>query len=155
MLITPQKLLVYPLMITSNTFRYWFNTNRNLKKTFSQEHKIDGLCEYYYTCNIQSRYYEDVGPMSNNYTPLDKITSELYIDYRGEIFHEQFANFRFVNGNKFNYFSLINPYFSTDFFCHYNISKNEIYYKDMDHAEYDYNYIKLRDTLHDYMYTRK
>ena len=42
-----------------------------------------------------------------------------------------------------------------NFFCHYNISKNEIYYKDVDHAEYDYNYITLRDTLHDYMYTRK
>jgi len=154
MLLTPQKLLVYPLMITSNSFRNWFSMNRSLKKTFTQENKINGLCEYYYNCNIQSRYYDHVEYLSHNYEPLDKITSELYIEYGGKLYYEQFANYRFVNGNNFNYLSLINPFFSTDFFCHYNVSRDGIYYKDLLDAENDHNYIKLRDTLHEYMYKR-
>ena len=155
MLITPQKLLIYPLMITSKSFRNWFATNNSLKKTFSQERKIDDLCEYYFNCNIQSRYCEPAEYLNNNDNPLDKITTELYIDYKGELYHEQFANYRFINGKNFNYLSLVNPFFTNDIFCHYNVSKNGIYYKNLSHAEDDYIYTELRDTLHNSMYIRK
>jgi len=149
MLLTPQKLLIYPLMISNQVFRLWFSNNRSLKKTFESEKNIDGVGNYYFNCSIKSRHIYDCIGLDLNDMPLDVITNELFLEYEGELFHERFVNYRFINDNKFNYYSLINPLFSSEFFIQYNISKNGLYYNNIEHAETDFKYMKLRDTLHD------
>ncbi len=116
MLITPQKMLIYPLLLVNNSFKLWYNKNNRLEKSFACESNND-FCNYFYTCNIKSRYVNPDSDMSmlsydKKVEALDYINTELFIDYKGNIFHENFTNYRFMNDYKFNYFSLLNPLFT-------------------------------------------
>lgn len=153
MRLSPQKILVYPLMITNNAFKLWFN-DRSLTKIFEIENKINNVGTYYLQCHVKRKYMNDciIGVKGRD-QPLDTFTSELYFEHNNKIFHEQFANYQFVNNYRFNYYSLIHPYLTTDFFCHYNLSKDGVYYNTDDPIE-DNDYNKLYLQLQDYMFDR-
>ncbi len=87
MLITPQKMLIYPLLLVNNSFKLWYNKNNRLEKSFAYESNND-FCNYFYTCDIKSRYVNpdsDISMLSydKKIERFDYINTELFIDYKG------------------------------------------------------------------------
>lgn len=150
MLITPQKILIYPLLLANNNFKEWYNKNNRLEKSFAYENN-NNFCNYFFTCNIKSRYVNsDINMLlyDKKTEPLDYINTELFIDYKGNIFHENFINYRFVNDHKFNYFSLINPLFTYDEKIEYNLSKDDVKYNSYKSIENDLIHNDLLNSLY-------
>jgi len=143
MLLLPNQMLIYPLLLTNNSFQEFYGGSR-LQKEFTYGGKIDTDYEYLLTCNIESRFLnnEFYGTFDNY---KDKISTELIIHDGKNEFFETFQN-KINSKPRFNYFSLIDLKNDS---IKYRLSKNNKIYKTLELINHDIDYLRIKNKIYE------
>ena len=143
MLLLPNQMLIYPLLLTNNSFKEFYGGSR-LQKEFTYGGKIDKEYEYLLTCNMESRYLNnELYGASDNFK--DKISTELIIHDGENEFLETFQN-KINSKPSFNYFSLIDLKIDN---VRYRISKNNKIYKTLELINHDIDYLRIKNKIYE------
>lgn len=144
MLLLPNQMLIYPLLLTNTSFKEFYGVSR-LQKEFTYDGKIDKDYHYLLTCNIESRYLNnELYGASDNFK--DKISTELIIHDGENEFFETFQN-NINSKHSFNYFSLIDLKNDN---LKYKLSKNNKIYKTLELINHDIDYLRIKNKIYEF-----